>query len=279
MEGYGLEKVHEANLKIMDEIDRICRKYKIKYLMDAGTLLGAVRHKGFIPWDDDIDIAFTRDNYRAFMKVAPRELPETMKFLDYRSFHKGKGFYDFTSRILYLPSKKHEDGPEMDFYDGNLNHLWVDLFILDEFPDNKIKGALTLFFQRALYGMAMGHRYRLDLSKYGMKEKLMVGFLAAIGRLIPLSLIFRIQNRLSVKYNGKKNKYYYYSNYQPDFIQVLVERTWSGNIKELEFEGRSYMAPADPDGVLKAIYGDYMKLPPKEQRIPSHSSMEIQIYE
>lgn len=279
MEGYGLDKVHEANLKVMDEVDRICRKYKIKYLMDAGTLLGAVRHKGFIPWDDDIDIAFTRDNYRAFMKVASRELPKTMKLLDYRSFHKGKGFYDFTPRILYLPSKKHQDGPEMDFYDGNLNHLWVDIFILDELPDNRMKASLVLFFQKALYGMAMGHRYKLDFSKYGLKEKVMIGGLAAAGKIMPMNLIFRLQTLLSVRYNGKKNKFYYYSNYQPDFIHVLVERAWIKNVKELEFEGRRYMAPADPDGVLKAIYGDYMKLPPEEQRVPSHSSMEIQIYE
>ena len=76
---YDLTKVHEANLKILKEIDRICRKYKIKYLMDAGTLLGAVRHKGFIPWDDDADVAFTRNNYEAFIKVVRRELPEVIK--------------------------------------------------------------------------------------------------------------------------------------------------------------------------------------------------------
>lgn len=64
------------NLAILKEIDRICRKYRIKYVLDAGTLLGAVRHKGFIPWDDDADVAFTRPNYDAFMKVVRRELPE-----------------------------------------------------------------------------------------------------------------------------------------------------------------------------------------------------------
>ena len=135
MEGYGLEKVHEANLKVLDEVDRICRKYRIRYMLDAGTLVGAVRHKGFIPWDDDVDIIFTRSQYEAFLKVATRELPETMELMDYRKFHGGRGFYDFTPRILYLPSKKHEDGAEMEFYDGKLNHLWVDLFVLDELPE------------------------------------------------------------------------------------------------------------------------------------------------
>ena len=72
---YDLTRVHEANLFILKEIDRICRKYKIKYMLDAGTLLGAVRHKGFIPWDDDADVVFTRKNYEAVLKVARRELP------------------------------------------------------------------------------------------------------------------------------------------------------------------------------------------------------------
>ena len=71
---YDMSRVHEANLKLLKEVDRICRKYKIRYALDAGTLIGAVRHKGFIPWDDDADVAFTRTNFDAFMKVVKREL-------------------------------------------------------------------------------------------------------------------------------------------------------------------------------------------------------------
>ena len=70
--GYDMSRVHSANLKILKEIDRICRKYKIQYALDAGTLIGAVRHKGFIPWDDDADIVFTRNQFEAFKKVVKR---------------------------------------------------------------------------------------------------------------------------------------------------------------------------------------------------------------
>ena len=137
-EEYGLKEVHEANLKMLKEIDRICRKYGIRYGLDAGTLIGAVRHQGFIPWDDDADVAFTRENYEKFARVVRKELPAGMKFLEPSQLRGGEGFYDFTPRILYMNSRTHEDGPEMEYYEGRLNHLWVDLFIMDVTPGNSM---------------------------------------------------------------------------------------------------------------------------------------------
>ena len=134
---YDLTAVHQANLKMLKEIDRICRKYEIQYMLDAGTLLGAVRHKGFIPWDDDADVVFTRENYEQFARVVRKELPEGMEFLEPRQLGDGEAFYDFTPRLLYLNSQTHEDEEEMRFYGGKLNHLWVDLFIQDTLPENK----------------------------------------------------------------------------------------------------------------------------------------------
>ncbi len=75
--------MHSASLKILKEVDRICRKYKIRYGLDAGTLIGAVRHHGFIPWDDDADVYFTRSQYEAVRaRWQPRELPEGMELLE-----------------------------------------------------------------------------------------------------------------------------------------------------------------------------------------------------
>lgn len=276
---YDLKDVHRANLEILKEIDRICRKYKIKYLMDAGTLLGAVRHKGFIPWDDDADVAFTRNQYEAFVKVVRRELPDTMEFLRPEDFRGGRAFYDFTPRIIYKNSRTNEDTPEMRFYEGKLNHLWVDLFIIDELPSGRLAAQITRLFHMVIYGMSMGHRYHLDFSKYGKFQRPAVRIMAAVGRLIPMKLLFRIQRMTALKDKKGRSNLRYYSNYQPDFLYVTLQKEWCEETVDLEFCDTKLMAPKNWHEVLMWIYGDYEKLPPVEKRVPSHSDMPIQVFD
>ncbi len=274
---FDLTAVHQANLKMLKEIDRICRKHQIQYMLDAGTLLGAVRHKGFIPWDDDVDLVFTRENYERFAQVVRKELPEGMELLEPRQLQGGNAFYDFTPRIIYVNSQTHEDGEEMKFYGGGLNHLWVDLFILDKLPENKAAAAFTRFLQMAVYGLAMGHRYRLDYSKYSLMNKIFVAALAAIGKRIPMRTIRGLQRRVSGKDNKGKSRLRYYSNYQPDYLYVTLNEEWIKETVDLPFEDTMLMAPKGWNQVLTWIYGDYQKLPPEEKRVPTHSSIEIQI--
>lgn len=276
---YDLTKVHQANLKVLREIDRICRKYKIKYAMDSGTLLGAVRHQGFIPWDDDVDVVFTRPNYEMFLKVVRRELPKGMSLLLPEELRDGRVFYDFTARIIYENSSVHEDNDQMRFYEGKLNHLWVDLFVLDRLPDKKVGAVCTKLMQKVIYGMAMAHRDRLDFKKYGLADKIRVGVLAAVGRLVPMRLLYRLQRAAAMSAQRKKAGKWFYSNYQPDYLYVTLEDDWCQTTVELCFEGESFMAPKGYRHVLEQIYGDYMTLPPEEKRAPSHSSIEIQIFD
>lgn len=272
-----MARVHQADLRILKEIDRICRKYGIRYVLDSGTLLGAVRHQGFIPWDDDADVAFTRDNYEKFAKVVRKELPRDLKFLEPWELRGGKAFYDFTPRILYLNSKMHEDSPMMEFYEGRLNHLWVDLFIMDEQPQNKLAAGWTKLLHTIVYGLGMGHRYELDFAKYGLVGKAGVAVLAGIGRLIPMKRMFKWQKRIALKDRKGKSPLLYYSNYQPDYLYVTVKKEWSQETVDLPFEDTVLMAPKDSHHVLTEVYGDYKKLPPEEKRVPTHSTMEIQI--
>ena len=277
-EHYDMSKVHAASLKILKEIDRICRKYKIRYALDAGTLIGAVRHKGFIPWDDDADVVFLRSQYEAFVKVAGRELPDTMELLLPDSYRDGRAFFDFTPRIIYKNSRCHQDSPEMNFYGGKLNHIWVDLFILDKLPASPAGAAATRFVHKAIYGLAMGHRPGLDFKKYSLIHKIFVGGLAGVGRFIPLRLIFAMQRAAALKDRRSRGTRWYYSNYQPDYLYVTLERQWSEDTVDLPFEDTVLMCPSGWHQVLTWVYGDYRQLPPEEKRVPTHSTVEIQVF-
>ena len=278
-EHYDMSKVHAASLKILKEIDRICRKYKIRYALDAGTLIGAVRHKGFIPWDDDADVVFLRSQYEAFVKVAGRELPDTMELLLPDSYRDGRAFFDFTPRIIYKNSRCHQDSPEMNFYGGKLNHIWVDLFILDKLPASPAGAAATRFVHKAIYGLAMGHRPGLDFKKYSLIHKIFVGGLAGVGRFIPLKLIFAMQRAAALKDRRSRGSRWYYSNYQPDYLYVTLEGSWCEAVEDAAFEDAQLMIPKGWHEVLTEVYGDYMQLPPEEKRVPTHSSQQIEIWE
>jgi licD family protein len=277
---YGMLALQKVNLYILQEIDRICKKYKINYTLDSGTLLGAIRHGGFIPWDDDADIAMTRSNFEAFRRIVKRELSDKLEFIMPNEFKNGKVFYDFTPRIIYKPSARHKKNDKKDPYEGKLNHLWVDIFIIDKLPKSKLLQRLTLFSQKLIYLFSMGHRKKLDLKKYKGSMKIAVSVFSIIGKIISMKYLFRLQDRLSkLFYKSRKSSTLYYSNYQPDYIDIKVNKDWYEKYLNIKFEDTVLSIIDEYDSVLQLVYGDYMTPPPKADRIPTHGSMEIEVYE
>lgn len=275
---YDLSRVHEVNLKLLKEIDRICRKYKIKYALDSGTLLGAVRHGGFIPWDDDVDVMFTRKNYEMFAKVARRELPEGMSFVEPDEYHGGRAFYDFVSRVTYDKSQKFQESGKMAFYDDKISRLNVDLFVADGLPAGKLAKSWTKLRHCIVYGLALGHRWKINYSDYRGIMKVFVFVLSHVGKLIPFPVTYKIWRRLCIRDSKKNTPLYFYTGYAPNYFYVEMKKEWDDEVEEAPFEDTNFFIPSGWEQYLKQVYGDYRKLPPKEKRIPEHSDMEIKIY-
>ena len=276
---YGIQNLQEANLRIMDEIDRICRKYGIRYMLDSGTLIGAVRHGGFIPWDDDMDIAMTRKEWERFRTLAPRELPAEMELILPEQLADFGAFYDFTARVILKPSRRRPPDEESAWYHEITNHLWVDIFLIDRIPDDPVRDFLMRTEQKVIYALAMAYRFRVDESKYSTFHRLCVRAGRLLGRLVPVRTLVRWQDRAGRRYAGKQTKRVFYSTYQPDYLYVTLERRWTEDLTEIGFEGRQYRISACYDEILKEVYGDYMKLPPEEARKPSHAPGEALIYD
>ena len=273
---YGLKEVQENNLRLLNEIDRICRKYGISYMLDAGTLLGAIRHKGFIPWDDDADIVMRRESWEAFAKVVRNELPKDMELVTPEDFAENNKFYDFTPRLMLKTSRRHNPNVESAYYDEKMNHLWVDIFILDNLPDGKLGTWYAKTLQKFIYSFAMGHRRKLSWENYSTGQKIVVGIFSNIGKLISMKAICRWQEKAAKKDFGKKTKSVYYSNYQPDYLYVTLEREWVEKTTYAPFEDTEYQVPIHSHEILTWVYGDYMKIPDEKDRKAGHGTKEME---
>lgn len=276
-----MEKIHRVQLKLLIEFDRLCRKYKIKYYIAAGTLLGAVRHKDFIPWDDDIDIYLKRKDYKAFLAHAhefkyPFEVHVPTPRDDF--------FWDYTTRLVYKESKlKFNDEENAFYHHQNNEYLFLDIFVLDK-TYSGIRNAIQLGKLKMIYGMAMSRRYTINYSDYpSFFSKSQVFILSHIGKLFRMATLYNAYERESVRYNNApKAKYEQPTNITVKFLGTLFYKcAWHQRVVELEIRKHKFLAPKEYKKILKTVYGDYMCLPPEDKRKPEHIGVldEIQIEE
>ena len=245
-EGTTLRKVQLRLLDILIEIDKICRKHDIKYWIDFGTLLGAVRHGGFIPWDDDIDVTMPTEDYHRFLEIAPTELPDTL-FLQTKDT-------DPSYRLLInkvrdnnsLYITKHEDFSR-DYNKG----LYIDIFEAIPYPDVNPK------LQKYIM-----HWYQKTCHFFSVKQS--VSFKNHLASIVfpiiklNLDIIWGVLNLGKKKCIGYAKQFNVYGNSYPQNIVYPL--------KDISFEGYTFLGPSNADKYLTNIYGDYMKLPKKEQQ-------------
>ncbi len=243
-------------LEMLIEIDRICRKYNIKYSMDGGTLLGAVRHGGFIPWDDDIDVIMRREEYQKFYKACRKDLDKKRFFLqEYRTDRHYRWGYEKLRR------------KDTEFVRLGQEHLksrggiFVDIFVVDNVPDG--------FFMRRLHLSACYVIRKLLYAQLGMKNAdslLLRKWYGLLYRAVPRDVVFSWRNRIARRCNKRRTQLVRHMTYPYARSRYGMPGECFDEMRDMQFEGYTFRAFRKYDKYLTALYGDYMKLPPKEQQ-------------
>ncbi len=254
--GVPLKDIHKVQIEMLDEVDRICKKNNIKYFLSGGTLLGAARHKGFIPWDDDVDLWMTRKNYKKFKKAAATELNSKYFTEDYFT----KKYYPLSILKIEKKGTRFVEGVFADIPVSNC--IYIDIFPLDNIwePAYKLQTAILIKLQSVRDFKTRPHENAGKLKKI-------------LYTLMPLKLnnlltefFMRFFNIFPTK---KVNQLCHRGRHWPKFYVSDVN-----NLTTLTFEGKEYPVPVNYDKMLTECYGNYMELPPEEQREPIHNVME-----
>ena len=246
-----MKRVWAVQLAMLDEVERICRKYGLRYFADSGTLIGAVRDKGYIPWDDDIDLAMLREDYERFVKVAPRELGEGLKL---QTVYTEENYLRGHAQIRDGRTTGYN---EEDARAGYNCGIFIDIFPLDGMPDGKLAARLWAF-QVRLCWMVLYTWYRYD---YYEKKTLAGRLLHGFGRLlhIPMRRAYRRYEMVCARYRGKKTEQVCDTVFISQLAKNTWERKWFEDVVYLPFENRQIPAPVGYDGRLRAEYGEYWR--------------------
>lgn len=257
---YPIEKVQEKMLGILIEVDRICKKHNIRYVLDSGTLLGAVRHNGFIPWDDDIDIAMLREDYDKFRNIANAELKKPYYFeceLDNDSFPNifGKCF-DMSTRYVSQNSE-HLNCPK---------GIWLDIFPMDNIKTNTKKKQCRI--------VASINTIRCIKQKTEKFERRHIVYFPFY--FFSIKTLNLLANKV-MRMNNSHNTEYVCPICQSGANKPAFKRTMFVDTIDKEFAGKKFPVPLEYDEYLHGYYKNPMELPPESSRHPSHGVVEVRL--
>ena len=262
------KKIQRVELEMLKEVDRICRKYGIVYELDGGTLLGAVRYGGFIPWDDDIDIRMLRTDYDRFCEVCQQEFGDKYFWQTYQTDPQYRWGY---GRVIKNNTKFYRADHEMI---KSKNGIFLDIFPCDNMPEKGITKRMFNF--RCFMARKTGYSVVGKKSEKNPFKKFGYSILA----LIPMSVAAKEFDRLAYKYAKQETKYVRTPGWHWKQESDGYLRSWLTEYTEIQFEDMVAYAPKDMEGFLKYMYGaDYMTPPPIDKRKPQHPATHIEFGE
>lgn len=250
-----LDDLKRIETEILDYVAQFCDNNGLRYFIDSGTLLGAVRHKGFIPWDDDIDIVMPRDDYEKFHTLFPKD--GRFRLL---SLKNNPDYIYAFSKVVDSSTELIEDLTK----DIQGYGIYIDIFPFDGLPDDERKCKRfqdRIWFYRALATVASRQLNENDSLRLRILYRL-------VSRIGSRRLINKI-DKLIRTYDIKKTKYGSKLTVSSDKYRK-TKNSMFDEVVELEFEGKKYAAPADYHEYLTIMYGDYMQLPPKDKQVSHH---------
>ena len=260
------ERMHMLQVDMVKELDRVCRANNINYVLSDGSLLGAVRHKGFIPWDDDVDVSMLREDYEKFRKVSNQLDPEICYFQDHgneKEYRWGYGKLRRTGTKFVRVGQEH-----MTARTG----VFIDIFPLDDVPMSVPGQILQNFHAYCLRKIMYS-----EVGKVADDESKFARFVYRNLAKIDIDKVFKSFNKMAYKSrNSKPNRVrilafpptgaYYRKN--PLKERYGMPKRWFLERAEYDFEGLKIYGTKAYDEFLSYEYGDYMKLPPEDQRDP-----------
>lgn len=247
-DGSLLRAAQMRMLEILVAVDRICRAEDIDYWLDAGTLLGAVRHGGFIPWDDDLDICILKKDYKRFKEAMLHSLPPDLAYQDWTTdpFH-----FEMAVRIRDVNSLFDQEESRFQRWRG----LFLDVVLLEKMPSMRFHNFLYPLYGRVTRTLH-NHGYVCGRSRARIAVEKAVAF-----ALLPLAEALRCLGALAALLKGNGLVGRYYSGFRnPRHLANVFP------LGEISFEGYRFKAPGNAEEYLQEMFSDYMKLPPPEQR-------------
>ena len=250
-------------LNILSEVDKYCARNNITYYLTYGTLLGAVRHKGFIPWDDDIDIVMYRGDYEKFCKSFNNGRTDSLRLM---SINNTTGYYLLSAKVCDMRTVLIENVQNpVEF------GVYIDVFVNDYLSDEIAKAKSIVMSNKRRFNIikAISIADRDGRAKY---KQIILQLMRTLTKFVNVKHVLLKIEAVSRKYEHEGTSKYcgsvtslYYGE------KEILESKWWGSGSKVEFEGHQFNGPTDYDSILHAFYGNYMKLPPKEQQVTHHS--------